>query len=80
MHAAEQEGRLPQLTVVTTDLFPELVERIRGGAIAATVIRCISFSVREGMFSERIHVVPHLVMRSNLNLFLERLPADLERA
>jgi hypothetical protein len=27
-----------------------------------------------------IHVVPHLVMRSNLDLFLERLPADLERA
>ena len=45
LHAAEQEGRLPQLTVVTTDLFPELVER-RGGAIAATVYRCISFSGR----------------------------------
>ena len=29
---------------------------------------------------ERIHVVPHLVMRSNLDLFLERLPVDLERA
>ena len=29
---------------------------------------------------ERIHVVPHLVMQSNLDLFLERLPVDLERA
>jgi LacI family transcriptional regulator len=29
---------------------------------------------------ERIHVVPHLVMRSNLDLFLERLPVDLDRA
>jgi hypothetical protein len=29
---------------------------------------------------ERIHAVPHLVMRSNLDLFLERLPVDLERA
>jgi hypothetical protein len=28
----------------------------------------------------RIHVVPHLVMRSNLDLFLERLPVDLEDA
>jgi len=25
-----------------------------------------------------MHVVPHLVMRSNLELFLERLPVDLE--
>jgi len=46
LHAAEQEGRLPQLTVVTTDLFPELVERIRAGAIAATVYSCTSFSGR----------------------------------
>ena len=37
IHAAEQEGRLPGLTVITTDLFPELVERIRAGIIAATV-------------------------------------------
>ncbi len=37
LRAAEQEGRLPGLTVVTTDLFPELVERIRAGTIAATV-------------------------------------------
>jgi len=28
----------------------------------------------------RIPVVPHLVMRSNLDLFLERLPVDPERA
>ena len=28
----------------------------------------------------RVHVVPHLVMRSNLELFLERLPVELESA
>ena len=28
--------------------------------------------------SARIHVVPHLVMQSNLELFLERLPVDLK--
>ena len=26
----------------------------------------------------RVHVVPHLVMRSNLDLFLKRLPVDVE--
>lgn len=92
LRAAEQEGRLPQLTVVTTDLFPELVERIRAGAIVATVyqrpvsqgrlaLQTLYRFLRDGTRPpERIHVVPHLVMRSNLDLFLERLPVDPERA
>ena len=72
--------RPSRITVATTDLFPELVERIRGGAIAAHPVPPYQF-LREGKRPpERIRVVPHLVMRSNLNLFLERLPADLERA
>ena len=37
LRAAEQEGRLAGLTVVTTDLFPELVDWIRAGKVAATV-------------------------------------------
>ena len=86
----QQEGRLPGLTIVTTDLFPELVERIRAGAIAATVyqrplsqgrlaLQTLYQFLRDGKRPpERIHVVPHLVMRSNLDLFLERLPVDLD--
>jgi len=35
---------------------------------------------RGAALPERIPVVPHLVMRSNMDLFLERLPVDLERA
>jgi LacI family transcriptional regulator len=90
LRAAEEEGRLPGLIVVTTDLFPELVERIRAGTIAATVYQrplsqgrlalqaLYQFLLNGGCPSARIHVVPHLVMRSNLDLFLERLPVDLE--
>jgi LacI family transcriptional regulator len=90
LRAAEEEGRLPGLTVVTTDLFPELVERIRAGTIAATVYQrplsqgrlalqaLYQFLLNGTCPSSRIHVVPHLVMRSNLDLFLERLPVDLE--
>ena len=37
LRAAEEAGRLTGLTVVTTDLFPELVEWIRAGKVAATV-------------------------------------------
>jgi LacI family transcriptional regulator len=92
LRAAEQEGRLPGLVVITTDLFPELVERIRAGTIAATVYQrplsqgrlafqaLYQFLLDGTCPSARIHVVPHLVMRSNLDLFLERLPVDLEGA
>ena len=90
LRAAEQEGRLPGLTVVTTDLFPELVERIRAGTIAATIYQrphsqgrlalqvLYQFLLSGVCPSTRIHLVPHLVMRSNLDLFLEILPVDPE--
>jgi LacI family transcriptional regulator len=90
LHAAEHEQKLPGLTVVATDLFPELVARIRSGAVAATVYQrplsqgrmalqaLYQFLLTGERPAERIHLVPHLVMRSNLDLFLERLPVDLE--
>lgn len=90
--AAEQEGRLPRLIVVTTDLFPELVERIRCGTVAATVyqrplsqgrlaLQALYQYLLDGTCpAARMHVVPHLVMRSNLDLFLERLRVELEEA
>ena len=92
LRAAEQEGRLPGLTVITTDLFPELVERIRAGTITATVYQrplsqgrlalqaLYQFLLDGTTPAARLHVVPHLVMRSNLDLFLERLRVDLESA
>ena len=90
LRAAEEEGRLSGLTVVTTDLFPELVERIRAGKVAATVYQrplsqgrlalqaLYQFLLNGTRPPSRLRVVPHLVMRSNLELFLERLPVDLE--
>jgi LacI family transcriptional regulator len=90
LRAAEQEGRLPGLTIVTTDLFPELVERIRAGTVAATVYQrplsqgrlalqaLYQFLLDGTCPPARLHVVPHLVMRSNLDLFLERLRVDLD--
>jgi LacI family transcriptional regulator len=90
VRAAAQEGRLPGLTLVTTDLFPELVEHLRSGAVAATVyqrplsqgrlaFRALYHHLLDGTPpADRIHVVPHLVMRSNLDLLLARLRVDLE--
>jgi LacI family transcriptional regulator len=88
LQAAEQEGRLHNLTIVTTDLFPELVEWIRAGKVAATIyqrpltqgrlaLQAIYQYLLDGTCpSPRIAVAPHIVMRSNLKLFLEQLPMD----
>lgn len=90
LRAAEREGRLPGLTVVTTDLFPELVERIRAGTIVATVYQrplsqgrlalqaLYQFLLTGVCPPTRIHAVPQVVMRSNLDLFLEILPFSPE--
>jgi len=92
LRAAEQVRRLPKLTIVTTDLFPELVTRIRAGTIAATLYQR---PVNQGRLAlsalyrflldgtcppARVQLVPHVVMRSNLDRFLDRLPVDLEGA
>lgn len=90
LRAAEREGRLPGLTVITTDLFPELVKWIRAGKVAATVyqrpvnqgrlaLQALYQFLLDGTCPQpKIHIVPHLVMRSNLDLVLDRLPVDLE--
>lgn len=90
LRAAEEEGRLTALTVVTTDLFPELVEWIRAGKVAATVYQrpvsqgrlalqaLYQFLLNGTRPPSRLRVVPHVVMRSNLDQFLERLPLDLD--
>jgi len=92
LHAAEHEGRLPSLAIVATDLFPELVVRFRSGAVAATVYQrpltqgrmaldaLYQFLLTGTRPPERIHIVPHLVMRSNLDLILDMLPVDLGEA
>ena len=90
LQAIEQEGRLQQMTIVTTDLFPELVEWVRVGKVAATLyqrpltqgrlaLQALYHYLLDGTCPPpRIAVVPHVVMRSNLKLFLERLPVDSE--
>jgi hypothetical protein len=81
-------GRLGQ-AIVVTDLFPELVGWIRRVECRHVYQRPLSQGrlalqalyryLLDGVCpSPRIKIVPHLVMRSNLDLFLERLPVDME--
>jgi LacI family transcriptional regulator len=88
LRAAEDEHRLPALTIVTTDLFPELVPWIREGKIVGTVYqrpitqgRLALQALAQYLISgvrplSELRVAPHLVMRSNLDFFLERLGAE----
>ena len=85
LEAIKQEGRAGSLTVVTTDLFPGLVPWIREGTVAATVyqrpvtqgrmaVQALYQYLLDGTVpAPRLKVVPHVVMRSNLDLVLERL-------
>jgi len=84
IHAVEEAGLLNKLTIITTDLFPDLVPRIRSGEVAATIyqrprtqgrmaFRLLREFLTEGACpSYQITLAPHLVMRGNLDFFLER--------
>jgi LacI family transcriptional regulator len=92
LQAAKQEGKLPNLTIVTTDLFPELVDWIREGGVAATLyqrpvtqgriaLQAMYQYLLDGTYpAPRLSVTPHIVMRSNLHLFLDRLTLDEDGA
>jgi len=84
LNAARDAGRLDKLTIITTDLFPALVPQMRSGAISATIyqrprtqgrmaFRMLHEFLAEGACSSsRVTLAPHLVMRGNLDFFLER--------
>jgi LacI family transcriptional regulator len=79
----ESAGYLGKVDVVTTDLFPDLVSYIRNGAVLATVYQRpqtqgrIAFEWLYGFLIERKKtpirraLSPHLILQSNLDLFME---------
>lgn len=87
LRAARDAGILKNLTIITTDLFPQLVPEIRSGTVTATIyqrprtqgrlaFRALYQHLVEGQTPpEQITLVPHLVMRSNLDFFLQRQSA-----
>ena len=83
---ANLQGRL---TVITTDLFSDLVPHIRSSAVAATIyqrpraqgqmaFRMLHEFLAEGVSrSHQVALAPHLVMRGNLDFFLQRQSEEL---
>lgn len=91
LQAAREAGSLSDLTVITTDLFPDLVPEIRSGAVAATIYQrpraqgemafrmLHKFMVEGSDGTDELALAPHLVMRGNLNFFLQRQLQELDK-
>ncbi len=92
IEALEGAGRLGRIPVITTDLFPALAPLIREGKVLATVYQrpkaqgrmafqaLYQFLVQGACPALRHRLPPHIVLRSNLDVFLKMLPADREDA
>ena len=88
INAARDAGLVGKLTIVTTDLFPALVKEIRAGSVTATIyqrprtqgrmaFRVLHEFLIEGEYpSQNVTFAPHLVMRGNLEFFLQRVSVE----
>jgi LacI family transcriptional regulator len=86
LKAIEDVGLAGRATVITSDLFPALAPFIESGRVAATMYQRPSiqgqlafralyrFLVEAVRPRSVIRMAPHIVMKSNLKLFMDRLP------
>jgi LacI family transcriptional regulator len=86
MRALEEVDPERRIAVVTTDLFAQLVPFLNSGRILATIYQRpeaqgrMAFEALYNFLAEgkcpphRIKLNPHIVMRSNLELFVDRIP------
>jgi ABC-type sugar transport system substrate-binding protein len=82
--AARDLNILEKLTIITTDLFPAIVQELRTSTVAATIYQRprtqgrMAFRVLREFLTEghcpsfQVTLAPHLVMRGNLEFFLSR--------
>ena len=93
LRVLEQERRLPGIHVVVTDLAPELFDDIRRGTIAAAIYQRPFMQGRLALqllhqqiqtralpSGHRRSVAPYAIMRSNLDLVLERAHGGRKKA
>ncbi len=85
LKALHEEGLLGKIQIVTTDLFGELVPLIENGQILATLYQrpftqgkvafenLMTYLLEEKKTSSVVRLAPHIIFRSNLPLFSERV-------
>jgi LacI family transcriptional regulator len=86
MRAVEEAGLGGHVTVIASDLFPALAPLIESGRVAATMYQrpvmqgqlafraLYSYLVESVQPGPVTRLAPHVVMRSNLKLFMDQLP------
>jgi LacI family transcriptional regulator len=90
--AVKDSGRTGKIAIITTDLSPSLAPLIRSGEVLGTIYQrpraqgrmafqaLYQFLVEGICPPVRHRLAPHIVLQSNLDLFLEMLPADSDEA
>jgi LacI family transcriptional regulator len=85
LKALDELGLLGKVQVITTDLFEELVPLIEDGKVLATMYQrphtqgkvafesLLAYLLREDQTHPVVRLMPHVVFRSNLSLFANRL-------
>jgi len=86
LEALEERGRAGEVSVIVTDLFPELVPLMRAGKVFATLYQRpltqgrLAFEAMHRFIVEGVRpkpvqkLPPYIVLRSNLELFIESSP------
>jgi LacI family transcriptional regulator len=85
LRAVAESGKFGQIRVVTTDLFPEMIPYLERGQVNASLYQrpftqgklavetLTAFLARGIQPQMNTRLAPHIVLRSNLPLFTERL-------
>jgi LacI family transcriptional regulator len=90
LRALEEQDLLGRIDVITTDLFPEVAKLLESGKILATIYQrpftqgkvafesIMSYLVEDIQPRSVIRLAPHIILRSNLPLFLSRIDEGQE--
>jgi LacI family transcriptional regulator len=91
LQALQDVGRLnDHMTVITTDLFPALIPHLESGGVVATLyqrpksqgqlaLRMLHEYLVEGRCpAHQLRLAPHVIMKSNLSFFLDRISIESE--
>jgi LacI family transcriptional regulator len=88
LEALKDSGRLGDLRVIATDLFPPMIYQLESGGVVATLyqrprsqgqlaLRLLhDFLVGGRCPSHQMRLAPHLIMKSNLSFFLQRMSLE----
>lgn len=90
LEALKDSGRLGEVLVIATDLFPSMIYQIEPGGVVATLyqrplsqgqlaLRLLhEFLVGGRCPSHQMKLAPHLIMKSNLGFFLQLMSLEPE--